>query len=74
MAAPEQEPSARAPFLGVVTASEADAALTIRLPARWLPDPASALTLEATILTVLVIDAEVFDDLFGETVQENSEG
>jgi transcriptional regulator with XRE-family HTH domain len=33
-----------------------------------------ALTLAATILTVLVIDAEVFDDLFGETVQENSEG
>ncbi len=33
-----------------------------------------ALTLAATILTVLVIDAEVFDDLFGETVPENAEG
>lgn len=33
-----------------------------------------ALTLAAAILTVVVIDAEVFDELFGEAVQENSEG
>lgn len=33
-----------------------------------------ALTLAATILTVVVIDADVFDDLFGETVRYNSEG
>jgi transcriptional regulator with XRE-family HTH domain len=33
-----------------------------------------ALTLAATVLTVLVIDADVFDELFGEAVPENSEG
>jgi hypothetical protein len=33
-----------------------------------------ALTLAATILTVVVIDAEVFDELFGDAVHENSEG
>jgi hypothetical protein len=33
-----------------------------------------ALTLAATILTVVVIDADVFDDLFGEAVRYNSEG
>lgn len=33
-----------------------------------------ALTLAATILTVLVIDDTVFDDLFGERVQTNAEG
>lgn len=33
-----------------------------------------ALTLAATILTVVVIDADVFDDLFGEAVEYNSEG
>jgi hypothetical protein len=33
-----------------------------------------ALTLAATILTVLVIDDVVFDDLFGERVEVNSEG
>ncbi len=33
-----------------------------------------ALTLAATILTAVVIDADVFDELFGEVVLENSEG
>jgi len=33
-----------------------------------------ALTLAATILTVVVIDAEVFDELFGDAVRVNSEG
>lgn len=33
-----------------------------------------ALTLAATILTVVVIDADVFDELFAEAVRENSEG
>jgi hypothetical protein len=33
-----------------------------------------ALTLAATILTVLVIDADVFDDLFADAVQVNAEG
>jgi hypothetical protein len=33
-----------------------------------------ALTLAATILTVVVIDAEVFDDLFADVVQVNAEG
>ncbi len=33
-----------------------------------------ALTLAATILTVVVIDADVFDDLFGQAVQVNAEG
>jgi hypothetical protein len=33
-----------------------------------------ALTLAATILTAVVIDAEVFDELFGEAVRENAEG
>ena len=33
-----------------------------------------ALTLAATILTVAVIDADVFDDLFGDAVRVNAEG
>ncbi len=33
-----------------------------------------ALTLAATILTVLIIDAEVFDELFADVVQVNAEG
>lgn len=33
-----------------------------------------ALTLAATLLTVVVIDDDVFDDVFGETVQYNDEG
>lgn len=33
-----------------------------------------ALTLAATILTVVVIDDDVFDDVFGRTVQFNDEG
>ena len=33
-----------------------------------------ALTLAATILTVVIIDAEVFDELFAEAVQVNAEG
>lgn len=32
------------------------------------------LTLTATVLTVVVIDDDVFDDLFGETVRINAEG
>jgi len=33
-----------------------------------------ALTLAATILTVVIIDAEVFDELFADAVQVNAEG
>jgi hypothetical protein len=33
-----------------------------------------ALTLAATILTAVIIDADVFDDLFSEAVPENAEG
>ncbi len=33
-----------------------------------------ALTLAATILTVIVIDTDVFDEIFGDIVDENSEG
>jgi hypothetical protein len=33
-----------------------------------------ALTLAATILTVVIIDAEVFDDLLADAVQVNAEG
>jgi hypothetical protein len=33
-----------------------------------------ALTLAATILTVVVIDDDVFDELFGATVRFNDEG
>jgi hypothetical protein len=33
-----------------------------------------ALTLAATILTVVIIDADVFDELFADTIQVNAEG
>ncbi len=45
-----------------------------KLRAHILGFGADALTLAATILTVVVIDDDVFDEVFGSTVQFNDEG
>jgi transcriptional regulator with XRE-family HTH domain len=58
------------PLYRDLCAARADA----RVSAACLGAGVDALTLAATILTVVVIDAEVFDDLFADVVQVNAEG